>query len=519
MSDLIHYFTDIHNVNPFLYVPFIILPYMEPLNDFTIVPLFPISVCMMVGIVVGCYWEPWLPMPYVLLVTVAAAYACRQAVSQTVAIFLCCVVFGMALVQLQGETRDGIEGRELQGVVMSEPANRPKTVCVDILTPSAGGRTLRCYLWKDRDGRVLRLGDAIVFRISPPRECSDNNAAGKWRGSMSQAPFYFVRSIDWHHGGIAHEQMSRWQRSRLWFLHQRHKLLERYRDFDADTDTYSVLAAMTLGDKSTQTAELREAFSVSGASHVLAISGLHVGIVYMLMTWLMLGRNYFWLSQVLSVSAVWAFAMLTGMSASVTRAATMISLYSVFAGRSAYNSPINVLCFTAIVMLIADAYTLFDASFQMSFLAVFAILTFMPLLQAVIKPDNTILRWMCNLCLMSFCAQIGVAPLTAYYFGRFSTYFLLANFIAIPAATFILYGSFLSLIFPPASTVLVWIVRLMNDGLRLIASLPGASIDDLHPTKTQILLTYVFIGLCYAIMRIVIPLNRINSMKNIRKRK
>lgn len=258
---------------------------------------------------------------------------------------------------------------------------------------------------------------------------------------------------------------------------------------------------MTLGDRWAQTPQLYETYSVSGASHILAISGLHVGIVYMLLTLLMLGRRHFWLSQVLTVAAIWAFALITGLSPSVTRAATMISLYAVFANRGGKTSGVNVLCFAAIVMLIVDVQTLFDISFQLSFSAVFAILLFLPILQGIYQPHNVILRWVWNIGLLSLCAQLGTGPLIAYYFGRFSTYFLLTNFLVIPAATLILYGALLSLLFPPASIVLIYIVKAMNGGLRIIASLPGASIEGLHPTPLQVALIYMFIVICYLILR------------------
>lgn len=330
-------------------------------------------------------------------------------------------------------------------------------------------------------------------------------------------PIFFIHRGDWYPGGNALSQLTHWQRTRLWFLKQRHKLSERYQELNAEADTYAVLAAMTLGDKSAQTQELRETYAISGASHVLAISGLHVGIVYMMLTLLMLGRRHFWLSQVLTVSAIWAFALLTGLSPSVTRAATMISLYAVFAARGGTASPINVLCFAAIVILVVDVQSLFDVSFQLSFAAVLAILAFMPLLKSLYQPGNTLLRWTWNLGLLSLSAQLGVAPLIAFYFGRFSVYFLLSNFLVIPAATLILYGALVSLLFPPASIVLIYIVKAMNGGLRIIASLPGASIEGLHPTPLQVALIYVFILLCYLILRKLISIFR--SSINMRDRR
>ncbi len=463
------------------------------MQGFSVTPLLPVAIGLMTGIAIAHWWLPAFPLVYLLLAAVVAAYAChRRPVAQSTAIYLCCLVLGMTLTQLQHNNDSDIHGRELRAVVMSEPTVRAKTVGVDLLLPEAN-RTLRCYLHHDDRSQSLRLGDALVVKpgsLTTPEERSGT------------APtVYFIRGNGWNIGGDALSRMSRTQRSRLWFLNLRHQLLKRYQDFHPETDTYAVLAAMTLGDKSAPSRELRETYAISGASHVLAISGLHVGIVYMLLTWLMLGRRYFWLSQAVTVAAIWAFALLTGLSPSVSRAATMITIYSVFAARGGRKAPVNVLCFAAIVMLVAHVQTLFDIGFQLSFAAVLAILAFMPLLQSIYQPHNSVLRWAWNLAMLSLCAQIGVAPLLAYYFGRFSTYFLLTNFLVIPAATLILYGAFLTLLFPSVSILLIWIVKAMNESLHVIASLPGASIEGLHPTPLQVAIIYVLFLLCYLTAR------------------
>ena len=448
-------------------------------TGFTSAPLLPVAVCLMSGIAVGSFWLPRFPVAFVLLAAVSAALGCRfRPVAQTAAILVCCVLLGMTLVQLQPE-EDAVCGGELHGVVMSEPSEGPKTVGFDVLVPCAGGRTLRCRLWKDERSMVLVPGDAVV---------------------MTPAVTQGGLLIDtWRRGGDAVRHLSLWQLTRLWFLKQRHRLLQRYRDFGAGGEAYAVLAAMTLGDKSAQSADIREVYAVSGASHVLAMSGLHIGIVYMLLTWLMLGRSHFWLSQVVTLSAVWAFALLTGLSPSVTRAASMISVYAVFAFRGGRTSSVNVLCFAAIVMVLADVRMLFDVSFQLSFAAVFAIVVFMPILRSIYLPRNILLRWVWNILLLSTCAQLGVAPLIAFYFGRLSTYFLLTNMFAVPAAALIIYGSLASLACPAASVVLLWLVQLLNRVLRHIAALPGASIGGLHPTVLQVVLIYVLIGILAAI--------------------
>lgn len=490
-----------------------------------------------VSVVLGILTAPEVNVGWPLLVVFGISVVLtwilyRRSIAQSIGLFLCFFLLGMLAGQRgthsgkQGISDDSV----VEAVVFSEPAEKPKTMAVDLLvtashtglTKHTESRLLRCYLWKDNRSRTLRLGQGVVVR---------NASKG------------FVRSSDWYVGGQAQRQMSRMQRVRLRFLMLREQLLGRYRtpmgkpldtdgttgkpsDIDgttgkpSDTDgttgkpldtdmtqdeAYAVLAAMTLGDKSALTKELRETYSVTGASHILALSGLHLGIIYLLLSRLTLRRRRFWLSQAVVILSIWAFVFLTGLSTSIIRSATMISIYALFSVAGRHRSPVNLLCFTAIIMLLVSPDALYDIGFQLSFSAVLAILLLMPLFERLF-PDNYFVshpwkRMIYNLVGVSVAAQIGVAPLIAYHFGRFSTYFLLTNFIVIPAATFILYGALLVLLFPSLAGVLLEVVRVLNKALGMVSQMPCASIDGLHPSVLQVLCLYVFFLCLYLAAR------------------
>ena len=108
--------------------------------------------------------------------------------------------------------------------------------------------------------------------------------------------------------------------------------------------------------------------------------------------------------------------------------------------------------------------------------------------------------------MVSCSAQLGVAPLIAFYFGRFSTYFLLTNFIVIPAAMVILWLSIVVLLFPSFAYILLYIVQLLNAVLLRITAMPGASIDNLHPSVLQVLLIYVLIFCIYLFIERIKPI-------------
>ena len=323
-------------------------------------------------------------------------------------------------------------------------------------------------------------------------------------GQNVERPYRYQRKVELPTEKRSFSHMERVQQRCLYY---RQELLDRYRTQTAEEEQFAVLAAMTLGDKSALTKELRETYSVTGASHILALSGLHLGIIYLLLFRLTLGRRRSWLSQVIIILSIWAFAFLTGLSTSVIRSATMISIYALFSVGGRHRSPVNILCFTAIVMLLVNPASLFDIGFQLSFSAVLAILLLMPLFESFFPEHyfegRPLQHYIYNMVGLSVAAQIGVAPLIAFYFGRFSTYFLLTNFIVIPAATMILYGALLVVMIPSLASVLLGFVGILNKALGWVSQMPCASIDGLHPSVLQICLLYVVFFCVYFSLRIL----------------
>lgn len=306
------------------------------------------------------------------------------------------------------------------------------------------------------------------------------------------------------------QTVSRVDRSKAYFAQQREKLLERFAENGIDGDAYAVVAAMSLGDKSALTSDIKDAYSVSGASHVLALSGLHLGIIYMLFSLFLPLRRWPALSQLVIILMVWAFVFLVGMSVSVVRSAIMLTMYGLLSIGNREKMSINALCFTAIAMLMWNPAWLFDVGFQMSFMAVLAILLFVPLFNDVFSAKFLMEhRWgrrVWALVAVSCSAQLGVAPLIAFYFGRFSTYFLLTNFVVVPAAFVILWLSLLALVVPPLAYILYNIVECLNAILSWITSIPGASIDGLHPNVLQVVLIYVLIFCTYLFIERIRPI-------------
>ena len=469
-------------------------------------PLLMPAVCMMVGIIIGDYLMAEIPLlPIFIGMVVVSVLLWRFEVLQSVAIVMCFFFLGWLLISWQNEISKTAWPEEevvYEAVVMSEPVEKPKTMAVDILI-TGNGQKLKCYLYKDDRSKALRIGDGLKVqsKINPNSDWHSGNF--NYRRYLEIHGFSgntFVSSWKWQKAQVSLSGISRLERSKLFFLKLRSSILYRIRNYQS-ADAYAVVAAMALGDKSALTKELKDVYSITGASHVLALSGLHLGIIYTLLSLLVRGRRWQMASQLLIILSIWAFVFLVGLSTSVVRSAMMLSIYALMSLGHRDKMSVNTLAFSAIVLLIVNPLSLFDVGFQMSFMAVFAILILYPLFEGVFSQEflmsHRIVRWVWAMVTVSCAAQIGIAPLIAYYFGRFSTYFLLTNFVVIPATTLILYLSLLVFIVPSLAYLLLYVVGLLNSVLTKMAALPGASIDGLTPTVLQVVMVYVIIASCY----------------------
>lgn len=275
-------------------------------------------------------------------------------------------------------------------------------------------------------------------------------------------------------------------------------------------DELATTGALTLGYKEDLDPGLRHRFQVSGAAHVLAVSGLHTGIIYLLLTGLLTigGRRKPMHEDVLGRSIVsgivmavmWGYAWLTGMTPSVVRCVVMITL--VETGRILYrHSPtLNTIAAAAVLILLVRPLDLWSVSFQLSFAATAAIVIIardaeyeLHRLEGRNKLHWRVLSWLAGTVIISLAAQLGTLPITMYTFGQMSNYFLLANLIVLQIATFLvpcglasvaLGGTVLGKAVSSITHGLAWA---MNHSVGWIESLPGSS------TAVQISLPMVFI--------------------------
>lgn len=219
-----------------------------------------------------------------------------------------------------------------------------------------------------------------------------------------------------------------------------HTIQQKFRSIiDAkiqDPGAASILKALLVGYKTDLDTDIKENFANAGILHLLAVSGLHVGIV------LLLFRQLFGfvksikhgplLLTLICLLAIWSFAAITGFSASVIRAAFMFSLFTIGQQLSRGHNSVNSLFISMLVMLCIDPYLLWQVGFKLSFAAVFFILIVYPRLSGIWTPNNVLLRKLWQLSCVSISAQLGVIPFSLYYFHEFPTLFLISNLALVP---------------------------------------------------------------------------------------
>lgn len=265
----------------------------------------------------------------------------------------------------------------------------------------------------------------------------------------------------------------------------------------------AIANALLLGQKDDLNSEVKRAYSSAGAMHVLAVSGLHMGIIYMVVTFFLrpLRRHTYGklLFVLVTIAVLWIYAVITGLSPSVLRAATMFSI--VVIGQAMSNPPniYNSLALSALLLLMYEPQLLYAVGFQLSYAAVTGIIYLTPKIIGIWQPNGWLMAKTWELSAVSIAAQISTLPLTIHYFHQFPTYFLISNFMVIPGAfaVMILGLLFLSLSFTPIGGVpgdaLEFVLYYLNEGVHLIEQLDHSTVEHLFLDGFETIIAYLFI--------------------------
>lgn len=370
------------------------------------------------------------------------------------------------------------------------------------------GRSVLLSWMPDSLSEPLQCGDSICFYAKLSRPVSTKEMTGFDYGN------YLMR-----HGisgsGIAFA--GNWKcvkkndlSFRQYALTIRQRIVELYRKWGLEGDVLAVVSALTIGDRNELTPDLEAVYSATGASHVLSLSGLHIGILagILFLIFRPLHRLKWgkFVSSCLIVLQLWAFAFISGMSSPVIRSVVMFSLYvtASLISRDRFSGIYSV-TLTAFLMLLHNPFYLFDISFQLSFVAVYSILLFYPLLSGIRNPSNRFCKYIWDTLALSIAAQLGTFPFILLYFGTFPTYFLLANLIVAPLSACILGGAMAALVLfpvPVLGDVAVWFLgfstRLLNASMFAVQRLYASQLTSLHLSELQLALLFLLMGFIYA---------------------
>jgi competence protein ComEC len=290
----------------------------------------------------------------------------------------------------------------------------------------------------------------------------------------------------------------------IYALNIREKLLCIYQKAGINGDEFNVLAALTLGESNYISNDIKSSYIASGTMHVLAVSGLHVAIIYLIIAFLLKplnkNKNTRLLKIIIIICFLWFYGLLSGMSPSVMRSCAMFSFIVIGENLSRQTDTYNTLAASALTLILINPLILFDVGFQLSYFAVVSIVFFQPRFADLLTSKNKVVRYIYDLFIVSVVAQIGTTPLSIYYFHQFPSYFLLSNFLTVPVSGIVLYIAFAFFALYPIpylSDMLAFImklsVRFMNFSVKTIEELPGSVIEKIWISDVSFILIYVTI--------------------------
>ncbi len=401
----------------------------------------------------------------------------------------------------------GGEGDQVLLVQLREPVSEKQNsfqlivdvfmVYQDSLPRSVGGR-LMLYVEKDSLVEKLTYGDRLLImasyrRLRPPH----NPHAFDYRKYLERNNIFhsaYLRSDQWWFTGENHGRQV--MRSAL---HLRGKALETFRENRIGDKEFAIVSALLLGYRENLDEDLRREFAGAGAMHVLCVSGLHVGIIFLVLktflAFLLKLPGGLYVRTLCIVLLIWLYAAITGFSPSVLRASVMFSFVAVGQSFKRPTNIYNTLSASAFVLLVSNPLMIAHIGFQLSYLAVLSIVSLQPWIQGLLRVRNKLLNKLWSILTVSVAAQLATGPLALHYFHQFPNYFIVTNLLVIPLASLIIYLALLSMCLAPlplagafSGECLSFALRMMHRSVAFIEGLPYSTTDEVFISFVETLL-------------------------------
>jgi len=362
------------------------------------------------------------------------------------------------------------------------------------------------YLMQDTLAPVLQPGDRLLIRTTPmPIKNNGNPCEFNYKRYMEGegVKYYgFLRRDDiLDHSSPSHRNL------REASLIIAHRMTVAFEEAGLQGEELGLVTALTIGEKDMLDRDLLTSFSRTGAMHVMAVSGLHVGMISLLLSGLLffMKHRFNVLRVMIILAGLWAFAFITGLSPSVLRATLMFSFLQAGTLLRRQGNSMNILLASAFIIIAARPAVLFEAGFQLSYLAVASIILFYNPLYMLVRFRNKIASWLWQMTALSVVAQAGIFALTVRLFNIFPLLFILSNLVVIPIAFAVIVMASILVICSSVSPV----ATLMGKGLKLlsevtlgytdfVAHLPHGVIENIGFTAVEALLLTITLWLLMA---------------------
>ena len=431
-------------------------------------------------------------------------------------VYLFWVFFGIFIVNFQKTEKPDIQhfnGKIKYAVVEMPLEEKSKSFKTTLsLIDSLSDKKYKILAYFEKGVTKPECGDLTGFVADlEPLKSSQNPLDFDFADYMRRQGVYF--SVYIKKDGFKILQKGYQKNFRFYGSKLREKLLSIYKSCDFDTRELSVLEALTLGYKADLDEETISAFQKSGSMHILAVSGLHTGIILLIINILLKSldrsKKGKFLKFIITVVMLWLFAAITGFSPSVCRSALMFSLTALALALNRASSTYITLAFSAFILLVFEPMLLFNVGFLLSYFAVLSIIAVVPLLEDIFYLKRNFIKdgfwivilknsanYFIGILLVSLAAQIGTAMLSISTFNQFPLYFMLTNVIVIPVAFLIMISAVLLLLTSGISYIamaLNFLLKLLINSVTWIENLPGACAEGIFVTKISMCLLYVVI--------------------------
>jgi competence protein ComEC len=391
---------------------------------------------------------------------------------------------------------------QLFGEILKFESRVEKAVSLNTITATSG-KLLVALKNDEKHPFALNFGDRLIIpsrynEIEPPYNPGEFN----YKEYLGTRQLYHQVFLNQQEIRIIHHQAG--DQTLSFAIALRKTLVEKFYRYLPDKEAAALASTLILGYRANLSKEVISAYSKTGTMHVLSVSGMHVGIIFIVLNFLIRPlrrfKNMRYASALIIIVLIWFYALITGFSPSVCRAAMMLSFVVLGKALSKNLNTYNLLAISAFFLLLYNPYYLLDVGFQLSYFAVLGLVYLHPKIYGLLYIKNKLVDSIWSYSALSFAAQLATFPLSIYYFHQFPLYFLLSNLVIVLPVALIMYAGIIFLFIPwpgtlePLGLFLSKLISFTDQILYYIEDMPVASIGGIWINTYQYILIYLLIG-------------------------